>query len=82
MAVDRYSITIVAVAVVAAGIVGTKTRITSSIFEVAAGILIANILGIGIASWLDFLGTFGGLILTFLAGGEVKFILLAFQAHT
>ena len=80
MAVDLYPIAIVAVAIVVAGIIGIKTRVSSSIFEVAAGLLIANVLGIGIAPWLDFLGTFGGLILTFLAGAEVEFILLKKQA--
>ncbi|MCW3984287.1 MAG: cation:proton antiporter [Candidatus Bathyarchaeota archaeon] len=69
-----------AVAVVAAGIIGIKTKVSSSIFEVLAGILIANVLGITVASWLDFLGTFGGLVLTFLAGAEVEFILLRKQA--
>ncbi|MCW4047354.1 MAG: cation:proton antiporter [Candidatus Bathyarchaeota archaeon] len=81
MAVDLYSIAIVAVAVVTAGIVGIKTRISSSIFEVGAGVVIANVIGIGIDPWLDFLGTFGGLILTFLAGAEVEFILLRKQAR-
>lgn len=80
MAVDLYSTALVAVAVVAAGIVGIKTRVSSSIFEVAAGIVLANALGVGIAPWLDFLGTFGGLVLTFLAGAEVEFVLLRKQA--
>lgn len=69
-----------AIAVVAAGIVGIKTRISSSIFEVGAGLVLANVLGVGIAPWLDFLGTFGGLVLTFLAGAEVEFVLLKKQA--
>ena len=80
MAVDLYSTALVAIAVVLAGIVGIKTRISSSIFEVGAGLVLANALGIGIAPWLDFLGTFGGLVLTFLAGAEVEFILLKRQA--
>ncbi len=42
MAVDLYSIAVVAVAVVVAGIIGIKTKVSSSIFEVAAGIVIAN----------------------------------------
>ena len=75
-----YSTTVVATAVVVAGVIGIKTRISSSIFEVGAGLLLANVLGIGIAPWLDFLGTFGGLVLTFLAGAEVEFILLRRQA--
>ncbi|HYC26973.1 MAG TPA: cation:proton antiporter, partial [Nitrososphaerales archaeon] len=76
MAVDLYSTAVIAVAVVIAGVIGLRTRISSSIFEVGAGLVIANVLGIGIAPWLDFLGTFGGLVLTFLAGAEVEFVLL------
>lgn len=80
MAVELYPSAVVAVAIVVAGVIGVKTRISSSIFEVCAGLLIANLLGIGIAPWLDFLGTFGGLALTFLAGAEVEFMLLRKQA--
>ena len=80
MAVELYPTAVVAIAVVVAGVIGVKTRISSSIFEVCAGLVIANALGIGIAPWLDFLGTFGGLALTFLAGAEVQFVLLRKQA--
>jgi len=80
MAIDLYSTAIVAVAVVFAGIIGLKLRISSSIFEVAAGIIAANLIGIGIAPWLEFLATFGGLVLTFLAGAEVELILLKKKA--
>ena len=80
MAVDLYSTALVAIAVVVAGVMGIKSKISSSIFEVAAGLFLANALGIGIAPWLDFLGTFGGLVLTFLAGAEVEFTLLRKQA--
>jgi glutathione-regulated potassium-efflux system ancillary protein KefC len=80
MVMDLYSPALIAIAIVVAGIIGIKTRISSSIFEVAAGLALANVLGIGIAPWLDFLGTFGGLVLTFLAGAEVEFTLLRRQA--
>jgi len=74
--VDLYGTALVAVAVVAAGIISLRTRISSSIIEVFAGVVIANAMNIDLAPWLDFLGTFGGLILTFLAGAEVEFNLL------
>jgi glutathione-regulated potassium-efflux system ancillary protein KefC len=80
MAVSLYLPALVAIAVVVAGIIGIRSRISSSIFEVAAGVILANLLGLSIAPWLDFLGTFGGLVLTFLAGSEVEFILLRKQA--
>ena len=80
MTVSLYLPALVAIAVVVAGIIGIRSRISSSIFEVAAGVILANLLGLSIAPWLDFLGTFGGLVLTFLAGSEVEFILLRKQA--
>jgi len=74
--VDLYETALISIAIVTAGMVGLRTRISSSIFEVMAGILLANVLGVSLSSWFDFLGTFGGLILTFLAGAEVEFVLL------
>jgi Kef-type K+ transport system membrane component KefB len=34
------------------------------------------LLSVKLEPWLDFLGTYGGLALTFLAGSEVEFVLL------
>jgi Kef-type K+ transport system membrane component KefB len=67
-------------AILIAGIIGLKTRVSSSIFEVFAGVILANLLHVEMSSWLEFLGTFGGLILTFLAGAEVEFALLKSKA--
>jgi Kef-type K+ transport system membrane component KefB len=78
--VALYDAALVSVAILVAGIVGLKTRISSSVIEVLAGILLANLLNVGISPWLEFLGTFGGLILTFLAGAEVEFTLLRKRA--
>jgi Kef-type K+ transport system membrane component KefB len=78
--VDLNQITIVAVAILVAGIIGVRSRISSSIFEVFAGVLIANVVGMALPSWLDLFGTFGGLVLTFLAGAEVEFVLLKSKA--
>jgi Kef-type K+ transport system membrane component KefB len=74
--VELYGTALVAVAVVAAAIISLRIKVSSSIIEVLAGVILANALGVGLAQWLDFLGTFGGLILTFLAGAEVEFSLL------
>jgi glutathione-regulated potassium-efflux system ancillary protein KefC len=74
--VELYGTALVAIAVVAAAIISLRIKVSSSIIEVLAGVVLANALGIGLAQWLDFLGTFGGLILTFLAGAEVEFSLL------
>jgi len=74
--VELYGTALVAVAVVAAAMISLRIKVSSSIIEVLAGVVLANALGVGLAQWLDFLGTFGGLILTFLAGAEVEFSLL------
>ena len=78
--VDLYQTALISAAIVIAGVIGLRTRVSSSIFEVLAGIILANLLGVELASWFDFLGTFGGLILTFLAGAEVEFVLLRRKA--
>jgi glutathione-regulated potassium-efflux system ancillary protein KefC len=80
MAVDLYSTALIAIAVVIAGIVCIKAKISSSIFGVGVGLFLVNVLGICAAPWPGFLGTFGGLVLTFLAGAEVEFTLLGRQA--
>ncbi len=76
MAVDLYSTALIAVVVVLTGILSIRLRISSSILEAGAGIVLGSFLGIGIEPWLDFLATFGGLMLTFLAGAEVDLYLL------
>lgn len=76
MAVDLYSTALIASVVVLTGILSIRLRISSSILEAGAGIILASFLGVGIEPWLDFLATFGGLMLTFLAGAEVDLYLL------
>lgn len=76
MPVDLYSTALIAVVVVVTGILSIRLRISSSILEAGAGILLASFLSVRIEAWLDFLATFGGLMLTFLAGAEVDLYLL------
>jgi glutathione-regulated potassium-efflux system ancillary protein KefC len=76
MALDLYSISLIAIVVVLAGVIGIRLNITSAIIEVIAGIILGNFLGVRIESWFDFLSTFGGLMLTFLAGVEIDLSLL------
>lgn len=80
MLVELYSSAIIASAIVIAGIIGTRTKISSSIIEVGMGIFLANVLLVKMESWIEFLATFGGLTLTFLAGAEVESALLKRKA--
>lgn len=76
MALDLYSTALIALVFVITGILSIRLGLSSSIFEAAAGIILGSFLGVRIEPWLDFLGTFGGLMLTFLAGAEVDILLL------
>lgn len=78
--VDLYSTALIATAIVIAGIIGIRAKISSSIIEVVMGVILVNVLLVKIESWLDFLATFGGLTLTFLAGAEVESALLKRKA--
>ncbi|MEM4611972.1 MAG: cation:proton antiporter [Candidatus Nitrosocaldus sp.] len=78
--VDLYSSALVASAIVVSGIVSSRAKISSSIIEVMLGIILANVLLLKIEEWLDFIATFGGLTLTFLAGVEVESRLLKSKA--
>ena len=78
--VELYGPALVAASIVVAGILGRRLRISSSIIEVFAGVILVNLLGVKLEPWLDFLGNYGGLVLTFLAGSEVEFLLLKRKA--
>ena len=76
MAVDLYSTALIALVVVFTGVLSIRFHISSSILEAVAGIAMGSFLGVRIEPWLDFLATFGSLMLTFLAGAEVDLSLL------
>jgi glutathione-regulated potassium-efflux system ancillary protein KefC len=78
--VELYSTALIATAIVIAGIIAIRAKISSSIIEVVMGVILANVLLVKIESWLEFLATFGGLTLTFLAGAEVESALLKRKA--
>lgn len=80
MVLDLYSTSLISIVVVIAGIASIKLNFPSAIIEIILGIFLGNFLGVGIEPWLDFLGTFGGLMLTFLAGTEVDLTLLGNKA--
>lgn len=79
--VDLYSSAIIASAIVISGIVSSRIKVSSSILEVTLGIILANLLLLKIEEWFDFIATFGGLTLTFLAGVEVESRLLKSKAN-
>jgi Kef-type K+ transport system membrane component KefB len=67
----------IAVAAVLAGVillastVSVEVGISVALIELLLGVVIGNALNIDIPSWLSFVGSFAGIVLTFLAGAEV-----------
>ncbi len=54
-----------------AGLVAGWTGISISLVEIMVGVIGGNFLGLHTTPWTDFLGGFGSILLTFLAGAEV-----------
>jgi Kef-type K+ transport system membrane component KefB len=54
-----------------ASTVSVEIGLSVALIELFAGAVVGNALGIDVPSWLSFIGSFAGLLLTFLAGAEV-----------
>jgi Kef-type K+ transport system membrane component KefB len=63
------------------GLISIKTGIPFAVLETLAGILLGSFFGLTLEPWLDFLGTMGGLALTFLAGAEIDLKLLGLSGR-
>jgi Kef-type K+ transport system membrane component KefB len=65
--------------IVLASVISVEFGISVAIVEIALGVFARNALGVQTTPWIDFLGTFAGIVLTFLAGAEVDPALLRRQ---
>ena len=57
--------------VLVASIVSVEAGITVALVELSLGVVAGNIFGLHSQGWLDFVASFGSIVLTFLAGMEV-----------
>jgi Kef-type K+ transport system membrane component KefB len=55
----------------AASLVSIRLGISVALIEIAFGVLAGNFAGLHTTAWIDFLATFGSVLLTFLAGAEI-----------
>ncbi len=62
---------ILAVAILAASTISVELGISVALIELALGVVVGNAFDLAIPDWLAFLGSFAGIVLTFLAGAEV-----------
>jgi Kef-type K+ transport system membrane component KefB len=62
---------LLAVTILAASMVSVEIGLSVALIELAAGVVVGNVFTITIPDWLSFIGSFAGIVLTFLAGAEV-----------
>jgi Kef-type K+ transport system membrane component KefB len=57
--------------IVLAATISVEVGISVALIELALGVIVGNAFSITVPSWLSFIGSFAGIVLTFLAGAEV-----------
>src|SRR5213593_4969201 len=54
-----------------ASVASVELGISVALIEISLGVVAGNFLGLQSPPWIDFLASFGSIVLTFLAGAEV-----------
>lgn len=62
---------ILAATILVASTISVRVGLSVALIELAAGVFVGNVFDTGIPGWLSFVGSFAGIVLTFLAGAEV-----------
>ncbi len=73
---ETYVPFVLFVLVLLASLLSLRLALSVAIVEIALGVVAGNLFHIESTPWIDFLASFGGVLLTFLAGVEVEFELL------
>lgn len=63
--------TIAGLLILLGSMASVEVGISVALIEISLGVIAGNFLGLQSPSWMDFLASFGGIVLTFLAGAEV-----------
>ena len=62
---------LLAATILVASMISVQVGFSVALIELAAGFVVGNAFSLSVPGWLAFLGTFAGVVLTFLAGAEV-----------
>src|SRR5438128_4523628 len=62
---------ILAATILVASTISVEIGLSVALIELFAGVLVGNAFHIDVPGWLSFVGSFAGILLTFLAGAEV-----------
>ncbi len=68
---DIYTGMVLAALIFIASLVSVELGISAAIIEITLGVLAGNFLHIRQLDWVKYIASFGGILLTFLAGAEV-----------
>ena len=60
-----------AVLIFVASMASVELGVSVALIEISLGVIAGNVLGLSSPPWMDFLASFGSIVLTFLAGAEV-----------
>jgi Kef-type K+ transport system membrane component KefB len=62
---------VLALTILVASTVSVEIGLSVALIELFAGVIVGNAFHVSVPEWLDFVGSFAGIVLTFLAGAEV-----------
>ena len=62
---------ILGITILLASVISNKTTISVTVVEITLGVIIGNLGFFNIESWMSYIASFGGILLTFLAGAEI-----------
>jgi Kef-type K+ transport system membrane component KefB len=62
---------LLAIAIPIASMVSVEIALSAALLELAGGVIVGNVFTVTVPDWLTFIGSFAGVVLTFLAGAEV-----------
>ena len=68
---DLTTATILAALILVAAIISVEFGISVAIIEITLGVAGSSLFGLRPTPWIDFIGSFAGIVLTFMAGAEV-----------
>jgi Kef-type K+ transport system membrane component KefB len=68
---DLALASVLAVVILIASMISVEVALSAALLELAGGVIIGNVFTVTVPDWLTFVGSFAGVVLTFLAGAEV-----------
>jgi Kef-type K+ transport system membrane component KefB len=68
---DLALASLLAITILIASMVSVEIALSAALLELAGGVIVGNVFTVTVPDWLTFIGSFAGVVLTFLAGAEV-----------